>query len=59
MKNDDIPTEDYGKTLDMLSKAAQISGKDVWSLADSYSKNGAALKELGFVNDEAIGMLAK
>lgn len=59
MKNADIPTEDYGKTLDMLSKAAQISGKDVLSLADSYTKNGAALKELGFVNDEAIGMLAK
>ncbi len=59
MSNANIPAEDYGKTLDMLSKAAQISGKDVLSLADSYTKNGAALKELGFANDEAIGMLAK
>lgn len=59
MNNANIPADEYESTLDMLSKAAQISGKDVLSLADSYTKNGAALKELGFANDEAIGMLAK
>lgn len=59
MNNANIPAEEYESTLDMLSKAAQISGKDVLTLADSYTKNGAALRELGYSHEEAIGMLSK
>lgn len=59
MKNAGIPTSEYAHTLDVLTKAGQISGANVLTLAESYTKNGAALRALNYDNEEAIGMLAK
>ena len=59
MENAGIDAKDYAKVLDMLAKAGQDTGVDVATLAESLTKTGAPMRQLGFSTEETIAMLAK
>lgn len=59
MENAGIDAQDYAKVLDMLAKAGQDTGVDVATLAESLTKTGAPMRQLGFSTEETIAMLAQ
>lgn len=48
-----------GYVLDVLNKSAQMTGTDVNQLSAELTGNAAALREMGFGIDGAVGFLAK
>ena len=59
MNNAGIKSENYSEILDQLAKASQTSGIFVDKLAETLTKNGATMRQLGFNTDETIAMLAQ
>lgn len=59
IENSGMEAKDYTKLLDVLAKAGQTTGVSVDSLAESVTKNGATLRQLGYTTEESIAMLAK
>ena len=59
IENSGMEAKDYTKLLDVLAKAGQATGVSVDSLAESVTKNGATLRQLGYTTEESIAMLAK
>ena len=54
-----IPLEDYDKLLDQLAVVGQATGVSVDKIADSLTKNGTVMKQLGFSTEETIAMLGQ
>lgn len=54
-----IEADEYKTILDQLSVAGQASGVSVDTLADSLTKTGAPMRELGFTTEESIALLAQ
>ncbi|MBO7670974.1 MAG: phage tail tape measure protein [Oscillospiraceae bacterium] len=54
-----VKAKDADDVLDMLNKAAQTTGADVNKLTDDLTTNAAALQEMGFGINSAVGFLAK
>ena len=54
-----VPTEDAGKFLDLLTAAAQNSGADVGKLTDNIVKNAAAFDDMGLSAEDAVGLMAE
>ena len=59
IENSGMEAKDYTKLLDVLAKAGQSTGVSVDALAQSVTKNGATLRQLGYTTEESIAMLAK
>lgn len=59
MENSGMEAKDYSKLLDTLAKAGQKTGVRVDTLAESITKNGATLRQLGYTTEESVAMLAK
>lgn len=59
MEGAGLETEDYEKVLDALAKASQGSSISADTLAESLTKNGTALRGLGFDLDESVALLAQ
>ena len=59
MNNAGIKSEDYSEVLDELTAASQASGISVDTLAETLTKNGATMRQLGFNTEETIAMLAQ
>ena len=59
MNNAGIKAENYAEVLDQLTAASQASGIPVDTLAESLTKNGATMRQLGFNTEETIAMLAQ
>lgn len=59
IENSGMEAKDYTRLLDVLAKAGQSTGVSVDSLAESVTKNGATLRQLGYTTEESIAMLAK
>lgn len=53
-----IAAEDYGKILDELNVAGQMSGISVDNLAESLAKYGAPMRALGIDTETSIAMFA-
>lgn len=59
IENSGMEAKEYTRLLDVLAKAGQSTGVSVDSLAESVTKNGATLRQLGYTTEESIAMLAK
>ena len=59
MENAGMDTSEYTNLLDILAKAGQATGVNVSTLTESVTKNGAALRQLGFSTEESVAMLAQ
>ena len=59
IENGGMDAKEYTKILDVLAKAGQTTGVNVSSLTEQVTKNGAALRQLGFSTEESVAMLAK
>lgn len=59
MENAGIDAGDYQNVLDKLTTAGQVSGISVSKLTESLTKNGSAMRALGFDTDESIAILSK
>jgi phage-related minor tail protein len=59
IENGGMNAKEYTKILDVLAKAGQTTGVNVSSLTEQVTKNGAALRQLGFSTEESVAMLAK
>lgn len=53
-----IAAEDYGKILDQLNVAGQVSGISVDALAENLAKFGAPMRALGIDTKKSIAMFA-
>lgn len=58
MENAGIDAKEYITVLDKLAKAGQDTGVDVATLAESLTKSGATMRQLGYDTDETIAILA-
>lgn len=54
-----IDAKDYGDVLDMLTTASQQSGISVDNLAESLTKYGAPMRNLGFDTKESIAIFSQ
>ena len=54
-----IDAKDYGDVLDMLTTASQKSGISVDNLAESLTKYGAPMRNLGFDTKESIAIFSQ
>ena len=54
-----IDAKDYGDVLDMLTTASQRSGISVDNLAESLTKYGAPMRNLGFDTKESIAIFSQ
>lgn len=59
IENSGMEAKDYTKLLDVLAKAGQTTGVSVSNLAESVTKNGATLRQLGYTTEESVAMLAQ
>ena len=59
MENAGIDADEYQAVLDQLTVAGQASGISVDKLAETLTKNGTAMRALGFDTEESIAILAK
>lgn len=59
IENAGMDASEYTSILDTLAKAGQSTGVSVDTLAESVTKNGATLRQLGYTTEESIAMLAK
>lgn len=59
MENAGIDADEYQDVLDKLTTAGQVSGISVGKLTESLTKNGSAMRALGFDTDESIAILSK
>ena len=59
IENGGMDAKEYTKILDVLAKSGQTTGVNVSSLTEQVTKNGAALRQLGFSTEESVAMLAK
>ena len=59
MENAGIDADEYQTVLDQLAVAGQASGISVDKLAETLTKNGTAMRALGFDTEESIAILAK
>jgi phage-related minor tail protein len=59
LENAGMDASEYSHLLDVLAKAGQTTGVNVSSLTEQVTKNGAALRQLGFSTEESVAMLAK
>lgn len=53
-----IAAEDYGKVLDQLNVAGQMSGISINTLAENLTKYGAPMRALGIDTETSIAMFA-
>ena len=58
MENAGIDIKDYNSVLDELTTASQASGIGVDTLAESLTKYGAPMRQLGFDTKETISLLS-
>nr|WP_300903461.1 phage tail tape measure protein [Faecalibaculum rodentium] len=54
-----IKSSDYAKVLDSLTAASQASGLSVDKLAESITKYGAPMRNLGFTMEESIALFSQ
>lgn len=59
MQNAGIPLENYEELLDQLAVVGQATGISVDKVAESLTKNGSTMRELGFNTAETIAMLGQ
>lgn len=59
MENAGISADEYQTVLDQLTVAGQASGISIDKLAEMLTKNGSALRALGFDTEESIAILSK
>ena len=59
MENAGIEADDYQTVLDQLAAAGQASGISVDKLAETLTKNGSAMRAMGFDTSESIAILSK
>lgn len=59
IENAGMESSEYAKLLDILAKAGQATGVDISTLAESVTKLGAPMRQLGFTTEESIALFAQ